>query len=329
MNCCVTLTTAHHPGAVAILQLHGPDAQKVLQDLTGYEAWIPGHLRLCDIANLDAGLVVLLNPGTAQLMPHGGPRVVQKILDHLQSLHVAYEPSPDPQSLYPEAKTSCEADMLHALAHAASPAAIDLLVPQPSLWNAYLQASSPKAQALPSTHDSFDHLLIPARVVVVGQPNVGKSTLLNAMVGQVAAITEDRPGTTRDYVGAQVDLQGIRVHWLDTPGLRASSDPVEQQAIIQAQQVIRQADVLIAMRDPQTPHVENLPRRPDLFVVNKVDRPVESLGDELSLSAKHRWQLDILEQRILQILGLDDLALRLWAFSPALKALIHPSPKEA
>ncbi|NJL31882.1 MAG: GTP-binding protein [Phycisphaerales bacterium] len=57
-------------------------------------------------------------------------------------------------------------------------------------------------------------------VVVAGQPNVGKSTLMNKMLGRSASLVADLPGTTRDWVAGWVELEGVALHWMDTPGLR-------------------------------------------------------------------------------------------------------------
>ncbi len=329
MNCRVTLVTAPNPGAVAILQLHGPDARQALQRLTGREAWDVGRLRLCRFADIDDGLAALLCDDAGQVMPHGGPRVVQRLLDRLRALGVAYDPEPDPWSLYPEADSPIEADMLHAMATAASPAALDLLAAQPHLWRE--QFNGERRAASGERSAALDKLIDPATVAVVGAPNVGKSTLLNALLGRTAAITADLPGVTRDYVGSLVDLDGVVVQWLDTPGLRDAADPVERAAIRLARRVVETADILIAMREPGGAFPADLPRAPDLRVVNKIDRPASPApaDDELPISAKHGHHLDALRRRVLETLGLADLTPRPWAFCPALRELLQRSDDAA
>lgn len=93
------------------------------------------------------------------------------------------------------------------------------------------------------------HLLHPPTVAIVGPANVGKSTLINALSRQDAAIVADLPGTTRDYVLAEADvapeLGGFIIRLMDTPGLRESSDPIERAAIKLAKQEIARASLIL------------------------------------------------------------------------------------
>ena len=273
-------------------------------------------------------------------MPHGGPRVVQRLLEHLtKQLGCTYDTEPDPRELYPEATSPIEADMLAAVAHAASPAAIDLLAAQPALWRGLLQpageVSKPQRQAILKRSKTLDHLLTPPTVVVAGPANVGKSTLTNALMGKAMSIVADLPGTTRDWVGGLVELsatsdarQAVAVQWLDTPGLRESDDSIEQRSIQLAKQQIERADVLIAMRDPDQswPESSSLPREPDLYVVNKVDDappPDASAGltqdRPLHISAANERNLNQLQALTIRKLGLGELSDGPWAFSLTLK----------
>lgn len=349
------LATATTPGAIALLQLVGPGALQVLSQLTGKTDWADGRVRLCGFDNIDEGLAVVRHPGQAepgdawvQLMPHGGPRVMQRLIDRLIALGCVYEQTPDPCEVYPEAESPIEADVLHTIAKAASPAAIDLLAEQPGQWRGWL--ALPEGQrdtqrtAILERSAVLDRLIMPATVVVAGPANVGKSTLTNALMGRAVSIVADLPGTTRDWVGGMVelasatpaagDVQAVAVRWLDTPGLRDSGDAIEQRAIALARRVVADADVLIAMRDAETdwPTEDALPRTPDLWVVNKCDglreTPAADAGDAghtasapLRISAAKRYGLDTLQHRVLAQLGLDVLAGDLpWAFSPTLRA---------
>ena len=69
------------------------------------------------------------------------------------------------------------------------------------------------------------------QIAIVGKPNVGKSSLFNALVGASRAIVTDRPGTTRDLVTEIVDLDGLRVTLVDTAGLRETSDSIEAEGV--------------------------------------------------------------------------------------------------
>ncbi|GAB6050999.1 tRNA uridine-5-carboxymethylaminomethyl(34) synthesis GTPase MnmE [Hydrogenophilus islandicus] len=88
------------------------------------------------------------------------------------------------------------------------------------------------------------------KVAVVGAPNVGKSSLLNALVGEERAIVTDIPGTTRDVIRESVVIDGLTVHLLDTAGVRESSDPVERIGIERSRAALQLADIILWLRSP-------------------------------------------------------------------------------
>lgn len=326
-----TLTTSPAAGAVAIIQLAGHGTQALLRNLTGRPNLPVGRAVLADMAGIDHGLAILWNEDWAQLMPHGGPRVVQRLLARLMELGAAVPPdtqdtTPVNRQLYPEAGSELEADMLATLATAGSPAAVDRLLAQPDAWQQVLprleNMRDDEIHAILERGRVLGRLLQPARVVVAGQPNVGKSTLTNAMLGRAASIVADMPGTTRDWVAGVTQIAGVAIAWMDTPGLRTSDDLIEQHAITLSSQVIQQADVLLVMRDPQTPWptISDLGRTPDLWVMNKSDTlttptsPADTAGhagispdEPMLISARDHKGLELLGQRILRHLGLADI----------------------
>ena len=90
------------------------------------------------------------------------------------------------------------------------------------------------------------------RAVIGGRPNAGKSTLLNALVGRDRAIVSPTPGTTRDAVAAEVELDGLRWRFVDTAGLRATADAIEAEGVRRAERSIDEADVLLYVVDLTT-----------------------------------------------------------------------------
>jgi tRNA modification GTPase len=86
--------------------------------------------------------------------------------------------------------------------------------------------------------------------VILGPPNAGKSTLLNALAGEDVAIVSDIPGTTRDAVGVRVDLGGVPVHLTDTAGLRETEDAIEKEGVRRAQARAARADFVILVAAP-------------------------------------------------------------------------------
>lgn len=107
-------------------------------------------------------------------------------------------------------------------------------------------------------------------VAIVGSPNIGKSTLLNALAGREAAITSEVAGTTRDVIEVRMDLNGLPVTLLDTAGLRDTRDLVEAIGVDRAKERARNADLRVFLTTPNgAPELE--PEPDDLVLVGKAD----------------------------------------------------------
>ncbi|MDE0993324.1 MAG: tRNA uridine-5-carboxymethylaminomethyl(34) synthesis GTPase MnmE, partial [Rhodospirillales bacterium] len=107
-------------------------------------------------------------------------------------------------------------------------------------------------------------------VAIVGPPNVGKSTLINALAGRDVAITSEYPGTTRDVVEVRMDIGGLPVVIIDTAGIRSTSEPIEQIGISRAQQRASAADLRIFLgTDAKNLGIEK--RKGDLSIHPKAD----------------------------------------------------------
>ena len=155
-------------------------------------------------------------------------------------------------------------------------------------------------------------------VVLAGQPNVGKSSLLNCLAGDELAIVTPLPGTTRDLVRSTLQVEGIPLHVIDTAGLRASDDPIEKIGIERTWREIERADVVVLLVDSRTgvgdaerAILAQLPARPArLMVYNKIDldsraseRLDEAGGVAIALSAKSGEGIGLLRQELLRIAG--------------------------
>ena len=154
-------------------------------------------------------------------------------------------------------------------------------------------------------------------VVLAGRPNAGKSSLLNCLAGHDRAIVTDIPGTTRDALRETIQIEGIPLHVVDTAGLRETGDAVERLGIERTWQEVRQADVVVWLRDCQDRcHVEDeaiaaeLPTGvPQVMVWNKIDLIKGSPGrvdanpPEISLSAKTGAGVSLLTAELLRIAG--------------------------
>ena len=150
------------------------------------------------------------------------------------------------------------------------------------------------------------------QVVIVGEPNVGKSSLFNALVGAPRAIVTAVPGTTRDLVTEVVDIEGLRVTLVDTAGLRDTSDPVEMEGVLRAHQSLAAADLVVAVNDGSqqqtTEIVSQISHYKVLTVINKADLPQAwQNGDAVSVSATTGIGMDELRRRILVALDVEPL----------------------
>ena len=155
-------------------------------------------------------------------------------------------------------------------------------------------------------------------VVLIGRPNVGKSSLLNRLAGDEVAIVTPIAGTTRDYVRATVSLEGVPIHLIDTAGLRAAGDEIERIGIERAWQAVEAAGAALFITESddrpdaeERIHLERLPRGMAVArVVNKIDLTGARPGREtaegevvLRLSAKTGAGLDELKAWLLDAAG--------------------------
>ncbi len=153
------------------------------------------------------------------------------------------------------------------------------------------------------------------RIALVGEPNVGKSSLLNCLAGRDTAIVTPIPGTTRDLVQEHIQLDGMPLHLIDTAGLRETTDVIEQEGIRRTQQALQSADLVILVLDDRYPTdhsyqplLVNIPSIP-LMVRNKIDLTGHDHGLQadgiIYLSAKTGKGIDDLKTCLKQRAGVD------------------------
>jgi tRNA modification GTPase len=142
-------------------------------------------------------------------------------------------------------------------------------------------------------------------VAIVGEPNVGKSSLFNALVGSSRAIVAEQPGTTRDLVTEVVDIGGLRVTLTDTAGIRDSNDPVEAEGVERSRQTARVADLVVTVRDRSCKCTQNIEYK-GLIVDNKADLEAAWIDDRaVAVSATTGAGIDDLRRRIVTALDID------------------------
>ena len=153
------------------------------------------------------------------------------------------------------------------------------------------------------------------QVVIVGKPNAGKSSLMNLLSGQEAAIVTEVAGTTRDILREQIDIEGLAVELVDTAGLRDDPDRVEAEGIRRARKAVESADAVLWIQDASDPEgggmVEELPEATPVIVVrNKIDLTNEPAGADaentIKLSAKTGDGVAVLRETIRKLAGYEN-----------------------
>ncbi len=153
------------------------------------------------------------------------------------------------------------------------------------------------------------------RVVILGRPNTGKSSLMNALAGFERAIVTDIAGTTRDVLDERLSFDGVPVRLIDTAGIREATDRAEQIGVDRALDEMRRADVQLVLLDgsaPLTAEDETLIETtengiPRILVVNKCDLPRQTdYAGTISISAKTGQGLEELKREVLRLAAPQD-----------------------
>lgn len=155
--------------------------------------------------------------------------------------------------------------------------------------------------------------------VIVGKPNVGKSSLLNTLIGENKAIVTNIPGTTRDIVEASINLGQVTLNLIDTAGIRITEDVVEKIGVEKSKEQINKADIILCVLDGSEPINEQdkeilneIKNKCHFTIINKIDLEQKiNLGEVddnvLFISTKNNNTIKELENKILETLNLNNL----------------------
>ena len=148
-------------------------------------------------------------------------------------------------------------------------------------------------------------------VAIIGEPNVGKSSLLNALLHENKAIVSDIPGTTRDVVEGDISLKGIPLHLLDTAGIREKADNLENLGIIKSKETVEKADLIIALFDAtksvkESEEITNIIKDKKVIrVFNKADLLNNKDSNNIYISALNN-DIEPLLNKIYKVLGISN-----------------------
>ncbi|WP_428307177.1 GTPase [Lacipirellula sp.] len=303
---CASLLTPTGRGAVAVIAAEGPGATAAIDaafraangrsaaeqtiDRIAFGEWGAGEHR-------EEVIVIRGGDAAFEIHCHGGVAAAERILAALAAAGCIIQSRDDWAKQRSASLIEAEAD--RALAQATTRRTAELLLNQ---RNGALQL------AVSAARDAFNageidaareqlarlleraplgrHLVEPWLVAIAGRPNVGKSSLINAIVGYQRAIVFDQPGTTRDVLTAETAIDGWPVRLADAAGIRQTNDPLEAEGVTRARQQLQRADLVLWVLDgaelqdePQAvairqwqaelgvDRIENA-----LLVVNKADR---------------------------------------------------------
>lgn len=158
--------------------------------------------------------------------------------------------------------------------------------------------------------------------VIAGKPNAGKSTLLNALLNEEKAIVSDIAGTTRDFIEDEINLGGINFRFIDTAGLRETTDTIEAMGVQRTQEQMKKASLIIYLVDMSDDSVVEMNKEinklenlgiPFVVVGNKSDKALPELKKAIKgikgsvlITAKQQDNLDALKDRLLEVVNLDN-----------------------
>ena len=149
------------------------------------------------------------------------------------------------------------------------------------------------------------------KIAILGKPNVGKSSLFNALIASARAIVTDIPGTTRDTIEETINIDGIPINIIDTAGIRHTDDMVEQEGVQRSRDILKKAELLLLMFDASEPLNESdfelidyAKRNRAILILNKIDLPILTPQHVLS---GHCQDFCVIKTAITEGKGIDTL----------------------
>lgn len=247
-------------------------------------------------------VVLCVTPVQLEIHCHGGRACVERILQDLAGAGIPEAAAREFRSIADEPEEALKRCLTLRTAR--------LVLRQQRLWRSQIAdwRRAPRDVVVAeldqvlSWTDFGLHLTDPRTVAIVGPPNVGKSSLFNAMLGFTRSIVFDEPGTTRDVVAARTVLEGWPIRLSDTAGVRSTADDIERAGLRAAARTVAAADLTLVVLDAtQTVHPELPPFGDHILVANKSDCPDAKLQTaDMQVSALHGDGIELLCARIVQ-----------------------------
>ncbi len=329
-------------GGIGVIALWGPDAASVLGECFAGTKRQAAALPVGAIAHgtvrrgddvLDEVIVAHLPPpATAMAGPyfevncHGGVVAVRAVLDRLQEAGARAAPAAEfaaPASGPPLSRASIRARALQLLPRAPTRLGAIMLLHQA---DGALSEELRRIEALLAAGDAEDaagllerlvriaelgnRLLEPQRVALLGPPNVGKSTLFNALLDEERVIVHHEPGTTRDTVSEVVSILGVPFELVDAAGIGRPADELEGHAVGRAMTLAETCDVALLVFDASRSETLDLlptpgPQARTILVGNKLDllpqgQPPDRPGDAVYVSAREGRNLEQVEDALVR-----------------------------
>ena len=270
----VTVLTAEGAGAIAVLRLEGALIETAIRrrarGRSGKPTEIPPgprpRLVRWDFGGPEFEEAVLYRPreNVLEIHCHGGLRVVESLVQ--AAVADGFTRLTWRQWLHREESDPIAAAARAALAHARTARTADILLDQyhgalgaaiedaaTTLQHGNAAEAAARLRRLAARIPLGLHLIQPWRVVLVGPPNAGKSSLLNVLTGYGRAIVHPAPGTTRDLVSAVIVADGWPIELIDTAGIRPADHPVERLGVQLAETAAQRADLLVLVFDRSQP----------------------------------------------------------------------------